>query len=86
MGITRKESYVARCGSKNGYQKDVCVIEIGLFVQNMITIVGSKANMIGENYDHLMSMRIFALMMNKTFIRALKFMRNMAATALIWIY
>ena len=44
------ESYVVRCGSKNGYQKDVCVIEIGLRVKNLITILGSKANMIGGNY------------------------------------
>ena len=30
------------CSSKNEYQKDMCVKEIGLCAQNMTTILGSK--------------------------------------------
>ena len=49
-------------GSKNGYQKNVDLKEIGLHVQNMITILGSIVNYIGRDlYDHLMSMIIFTL-------------------------
>jgi hypothetical protein len=49
-------------GSKNGYQKDMGLKEIGLHVQNMITILGSIVNSIGRDlYDHLMSTIIFTL-------------------------
>ena len=30
------EQYVVRCGSKNRHQKGICLMEIGLCVQNMI--------------------------------------------------
>ena len=33
------EWYVVRCGFKNGYQEDICLKEIRLCVQNMITII-----------------------------------------------
>ena len=63
---------VVRCGSKNGYQKDIMWLEeIGLCAQNLITILGSMVNISlgeGELYDHLMSRRIFTLIMNKIFI------------------
>ena len=73
------------CGSKNRYQKDKCLQEIALHAQNMITILVSIVNIIGGDlYDHFISMRIFALMMNKILIRALKIMRKVA-TNLIWI-
>ena len=36
------EWYVVRCGSKNGYQEDMCLEEIGLRAQIIITI--SKFN------------------------------------------
>ena len=52
------EWYVVRCGSKNGHQTDKC-FEIGLCTQNMLTILGSMLNMIGDLYDHSMSTRIF---------------------------
>ena len=32
---------------------------VRLHGQNMLTILGSSVNLIGELYDHLMSMRIF---------------------------
>ena len=57
------------CGSKNGHQEGVCLKEIGLHAQNMLSILGSMVNMIGEDlYDHLMSTRIFILIMNMIFI------------------
>ena len=33
--------WVAGCASKNGYQKDMCLKEIGLRAENMSTIIGS---------------------------------------------
>ena len=33
------ELYVVWCASKNGYQKDMCLKEIGLHAQNMISIL-----------------------------------------------
>lgn len=38
---------MVRRGSKNGYQKTL-VKEIGLFAQNMTTILGSMVNIIGR--------------------------------------
>ena len=38
------EWYVGRCGSKNGYQEDICLKEIGLCAKNMINIIGSTLN------------------------------------------
>ena len=47
-------------GSMNGYQKAMCLNDIGLRDQNMISNLSSTVNMIGVNlYDHLMSTRIF---------------------------
>ena len=42
------EWYVVRSGSKNGHQKGLmCLKEIGLRTQNMLTILQSIVNMIG---------------------------------------
>ena len=65
------EWYVVRCDPKTKYQNDMCIKETRLCAQNMITILGSIVNIIwglGDLYDHLMSMRIFTLKMNKIFI------------------
>ena len=35
------EWYVVKCDSKNGYQKDTCQEDIGLYAQNVITILNS---------------------------------------------
>ena len=35
------EWYVVWCGSKNKSQKEMCLEEVGLCAQNMITIIGS---------------------------------------------
>lgn len=35
------ELNVVRCGFKNAYQNDVCIQDIGLRAQNMISILGS---------------------------------------------
>ena len=59
------------CGFKNRYQEDMCSKHIGLCAQNMITIVGSIININGveeDLYDHLMSTKIFPLIMNKIFV------------------
>ena len=44
------EWYVVWCGYKNEYQKDMCLKEIGLYAQNMITILSLTINMIGGTY------------------------------------
>ena len=76
------EWYVVWCGSKNKYQKDTCLKEIGLHAQNMITIVASIIDLLGGNlYDHSMSTRIFTLILNKIYVWAPKIM----ATTSIWI-
>ena len=41
------EWYVVGYGFKNGYQKDMCLGEIGLHAHVMITILCSKVNRIG---------------------------------------
>ena len=40
------ERYVVRCGSNNGYQKDMCSKDIELHAQIMRTTLGSIINMI----------------------------------------
>ena len=62
------QCYVVRCGFKNWHQKDTCLREVGVHVQIMIIVLGSIINGQGDLYDHLMSMRIFILIMNKMFI------------------
>ena len=63
------EWYMGSCGSKNGHQEGMCSKEIRLHAQNMLTILGLMVNMTrGDLYDHLMSTRIFTLIMNKIFI------------------
>ena len=44
------EWYVVWCGYKNEYKKDMCLKEIGLHAQNMITILSFTINMIGGTY------------------------------------
>ena len=44
------EWYVVWCGSKNWHPKEICLNEIGLRAQNMLTILGSRVNMIGGTY------------------------------------
>ena len=39
--------YVVKCGSKNGYQKDMSLKDIELFAQNLLIILGSIFNIIG---------------------------------------
>ena len=44
------EWYMVRCDSKNKYQKSVCLKEIGLHAQNMITFLNLTINLIGGTY------------------------------------
>ena len=78
------EWYVIRCGSKDGYQKD-------MFKRDWTTCskYDSHSRPKGQHdwedlYDHLMNMRNFVKSMNNIFIRALKTMRIVAMTS-IWI-
>lgn len=49
------ERFAVWCGFKNNYQKDVLLKEVGLCVQNLITILRSILNIIwegsGDMYD-----------------------------------
>ena len=46
-----------------------CLKEVGLRAQNMVTILGSIVNMIGEDlYDHLIRMRMLTLTINNLVI------------------
>ena len=75
---------MVRCGCKNGHRKDIILEEIRLCVQNiLLTIIGSIVNIIGgggrgDLYDHLISLRILTLTINKIFIGAPKFMTKIA--------
>ena len=63
------EWYVVRCECKNWHQQDMCLKEIVLHAQNMMTILGSIINKFGEDpHDHLLSIRIFTLKRKKIFI------------------
>ena len=66
----------------------VCLKDIGLRPQNMVTILGSIVNMIGRGgdlYYCFTSSRIFTLIMNKIFIRAPIFMTWQMVTGTIQI-
>ena len=39
-----------KCGCKNEYNKDMCLVEIGLRAPNMTTIIGSIVNIIWRPY------------------------------------
>jgi hypothetical protein len=41
---------VVKCGSKNGYPKDMCLEKIGLCAQNSMAFLGSTINIIGGIY------------------------------------
>ena len=59
---------VVRCESKNGHQKDTCLEEIGLRAQSMSTILSSIVNIFKRacmTIDHLISKRIFTVVVNK---------------------
>ena len=56
-----------------------CLQEIGVHAPNMLTIRSSIANMIVGTYmTHLMSTRIFTLILNRRFIQTLKILRKMS--------
>ena len=65
-------------------KKITCLKEIGLHAQNMLTIIGSRVNIIGKGetyiYDENMSTRTFTLTMNQILIRALIIIRKSVAT------
>jgi hypothetical protein len=68
--ILIKHLYVSvvwvRCGSKNGYKKDMISKEIGLPTQNMLIILILTINIIVEDlHNHFMSTIIFNFILNK---------------------
>lgn len=66
----------SRC--KNTHQKDFCLKEIGQCAQNVVSVLASIVNIIGGTYvTILITLRIFTLTLNKTFIQALKITRHM---------
>ena len=77
---------IYRCGSKDGYQKD-------MFKRDWTTCskYDNHSRPKGQHdwedlYDHLMNMRIFVKIMNNIFIRAPKTMRTVTTTSIsIWI-
>ena len=54
--------------------------EIGVCAPNMIIILGLISTQGGGLYDHIVSMRIFTLIVNKMFIGTHKIMRKVATT------
>jgi hypothetical protein len=46
----------------------LCLKEIGLSAQNMLTILGSMIYMFEDLYDHLLSTKILSLIMNRILI------------------
>ena len=69
-------------------QKKVHMFQkIGLYVQNLSTMLGSIVNIIylfgGGLYDHWMRKRIFTLIMNNIFVWAPKIVRGIAV-GMIW--
>ena len=80
--ILSSSIHVFRYGSRNIHQKDMCLEEIGLHAQKLITILNSTVNIIGWNlHGHLMSTRIFTLVMNKACPRAPKIMGKVATAS-----
>ena len=62
---------MVRCGSKNGYQKDMRLKAIALHVQTMLIVLSSTGqhNLGGRDlYDRLRSTRIFTLTMIRILI------------------
>jgi hypothetical protein len=66
--------YVVKCGSKNGYQEYMYLLEycIACSKYDNHSRLTSKHSCVGggDMYDHLMSTGKFTLTMNKIFIRA----------------
>ena len=77
------EWYVGWSGSKNKYQKDMCLTETALRAKNMLIDVGS-IHARGDLYDQLTSTHVFALLMVRIFAGAPYDMQQMA-TCTIWI-
>ena len=78
------EWYVVRCGSKNGHQRLVFKRDWATCSKYLNYSRLSSQHVWGNQYGHLMSMRIFTLIMNKIFIWAPKILRQLAKGT-IWI-
>ena len=63
------EWYVVLCGSKKGYHKDTCLLKDWIACSNYNTQSRSNSQLYLKGlYNHLMSTRIFTLIMNKMFV------------------
>ena len=76
--------YVVWCGSKNEYQRDMCLKEIGVHAKNTVSILSSTITNWGHIYDQLMSMRSFILKLIDILIQALRIKRKVAMAS-IWV-
>jgi hypothetical protein len=68
-------------GSKSWHKNDMCLEEIGLYAQNVLTILGLIVNKIEGIY---LAMRNFTLIVNKTFMSTIRITRHMTSD-MIWI-
>ena len=77
---------MVKCGPNNGYYEKQVLKKIGLRVPNMCKLHFKLNSQCSEGgiYDHVLSTRIFTLIINVIFIQVPKDMRKVAR-ALIWI-
>ena len=74
-----------RCGFKNGYQKDLCLMEIGLCSKYDDHFKFNNRHNWAPINNYLMSTRIFTLIKDNIFIEPPKIMRKATRTALVWM-
>ena len=67
MGHLHLSGVWVRCGFKNGHQRGMCLKEIGLCAQNLLSILRSIVSIIigGDLYDRFRRKKSLTLMMNK---------------------
>ena len=78
MGHLHLSGVWVRCGFKNGHQRGMCLKEIGLCAQNLLSILRSIVSIIigGDLYDRFRRKKSLTLMMNKISIWAPKIIRE----------
>lgn len=71
------ESRVDRFGSKDGYQEDMCLKEIGLSSRNLFIILGSVVNIIWDTYMFIQEgKRSLTVILNKIYSCELQKLRG----------
>lgn len=78
------EWYLGKSGSKNGYQKDTYLKDIGLHAPNMTTSVGSIAHIIRDSYMTIQWAQFFCFdNENRTFIQAMKWLQKVVTSSIL---